>query len=69
MDRYICMTCGKLYKEGKLPTIGNIDGCCSAGSLIEVTKENQNIGHWLILDDHVFDKRKMRIDEIKPSID
>lgn len=33
---YQCMTCNKVYKENELPTIGNGDGCCSIGSLIEV---------------------------------
>lgn len=69
MDRFICMTCGKLFKEGELPTIGTTDGCCSTGSLIEVKNENENIGYWLILGDSVFDKRKMRCGELKPSID
>lgn len=33
---YKCMVCEVQYVEGYLPTIGNADGCCTVGSLIEV---------------------------------
>jgi DNA-directed RNA polymerase subunit RPC12/RpoP len=33
---YKCMVCGQIYAVGKLPTRKFVDGCCTAGSLIEV---------------------------------
>lgn len=33
---YKCMVCGKEYHANNIPTKGHVDGCCTAGSLIEI---------------------------------
>jgi len=38
MRKYFCMECGKVYEDGNFPIIKekSVDGCCCAGSLIEL---------------------------------
>lgn len=68
MDRFICMSCGKLYQNGDMPTKGNLDGCCSPGSLLECNGSGR-VGKWLVLGDSVFDYSKGRSGELIPNID